>query len=68
MNERHESGEKVDVLSKEQHVSFPAARAKTALSYSIVPHSTRLSLILSRIFVLEERFSTLPDDVGEQRR
>ena len=39
MSERHESGGEVDVLCKGQHVLSSAARAKTAFSCSIVPHS-----------------------------
>jgi hypothetical protein len=38
-----ESGEEMDVLSKEQHVFLPAAFAKTTFSNSIVPLSTRLT-------------------------
>jgi hypothetical protein len=41
-----ESGEEMDVLSKEQHVFLPAAFAKTTFSNSIVPLSTRLTIML----------------------
>ena len=56
MNERPESGQEVGVLSREQHVSPLAALAKTAFSYSIVPHSDETFTLWSLMLAQGELF------------